>query len=133
MAEITRSGTPSMCSVNPPANAKHTGLLAGEALAAGDACYIKAADGRAWKSTGAAANAAAQVDGFAAEACAVGQAVTLYFDVKFRYGAALSPGARLYLSGTAAGGLADAASTGGTGPVAKVIDATRIHVWMGRY
>lgn len=133
MAAVAKSGTPSMCSVNPPANSKITGLLAGEAIAAGDACYIKAADGRAWLSTGAAANAAAKVRGFAAEACAVGQAVTLYHDVKFRYGAALSPGADLFLSAATPGALSDVATTGGTAPIGFVVDATRIHVMPSRY
>jgi hypothetical protein len=108
------------------------GLLAGEAIAAGDACYVKS-DGKVWLSTGAAANAAAKVDGWAAEACAVGEAVTIFFDVNFRYGAGLTPGARLYVSGTTGGALADAASTGGTAPVGFVVDATRIHVWQSRY
>jgi hypothetical protein len=54
-------------------------------------------------------------------------------DVNFRYGAGLTPGATLYLSGTVAGGLADAASTGGTAPIGFVIDATRIRVWAARY
>jgi hypothetical protein len=131
MAEISKSGTPSMCSVNPP-QCNQFNLLAGEALAAGDACYIKS-DGKAWKSTGAAANAAAKVDGFAAEAAAVGEAVTLWFGVNFRYGSGLTPGAKYFVSGTVAGGLADAASTGGTGMVATAVDATRIHVNRSTY
>lgn len=132
MAAVSKSGTPSMASVLPPANCKHTGLLAGEAIAAGDACYVKS-DGKAWLATGAAANAAAKVRGFAAEACAVGQAITLYFEVKFRYGAALTPGADYFLSGTVPGGLDTAASTGGTAPVAYAVNATTIHVMESRY
>lgn len=133
MAEISKSGTPSLASVLPPANNKITGLLAGEAIAAGDACYIKASDGRVWRSTGAAANAAAQVRGFAAEAAAAGQAVTLLHGVIFRYGAGLTPGADYFLSGTVAGGLADAASTGGTGKIAYAVDATRVYVKASGY
>lgn len=134
MAEIAKSGTPSLSSVlpNPSAN-KITGLLAGEDIAAGDACYIKAADGRAWRSTGAAANAAAKVRGWAGIAAKAGEAVTLVFDVNINYGSGLTPGADYFLSGTVAGGIADAASTGGTAPVAFAVDATRIRVLQSRY
>jgi hypothetical protein len=134
MAEISKSGTPSLSSVLPNASAnKLTGLLAGEDIAAGDACYIKAADGKVWRSTGAAANAAAKVRGWAGIAAKSGEAVTLVFEVNMRYGAALTPGADYFLSGTVAGGIADAASTGGTAPIAYAIDATRIRVMQSRY
>lgn len=132
MAEIAKSGTPSLASVLPPASNKLTGKLAGEAIAAGDACYIRS-DGKLYLSTGAAANAAAQVDGFAAEAAAANEAVTLLYGVHIRYGSALTPGVKLYLSGTVSGGLADAASLGGTGWVAKVVDAERIYVQKSTY
>jgi hypothetical protein len=106
-----------------------TGLLAGETIAAGDACYIKASDGRIWRSTGAAANAAAVVDGFAAENCTAGEALTLYRGVHFNYsGGLLTPGTSYYLSGTVAGGIADAASTGGTTVIARAMDASRVLV-----
>ena len=131
MATITKVGTPSLTSLIPPQSQQLAGLKAGEALGAGDPCYIKS-DGLVWLSTGAAANAAAKVDGFAAEACAVGEAVTLFFDVNFRYGSGMTPGTRVYLGATA-GILADAASTGGTAPIGFVVDATRIHVWQSRY
>lgn len=130
MADIAKSGTPSLCSVVPPQSQQFT-LKAGEAIAAGDVCYIKS-DGLAWKSNGTAATAPAKCDGMAAEACAVGEAVTLFFDVNFRYGSGLTPGARYYVS-TNAGLLSDAATTGGTAPVAFAVDATRIHVMLSRY
>lgn len=132
MAEIAKSGNPSLASVLPPQSQTISGLLAGEAIAAGDACYIKS-DGKIWRSTGAAANAAAEVHGFAAQAASVNAPVTLLFDVNFFYGAGLTPGAKLYLSAATVGGLADAATTGGTKPVAFVVDATRIHVTQSRY
>jgi hypothetical protein len=132
MAAITKSGTPSLTTVLPGAGHRvGSGLLAGEAIAAGDPCYIKN-DGKAWLATGAAANAAAKVAGFAAVAAAVGEAVTLYTDVEFRYGSGLTPGAQVFLGATA-GALADAASTGGTAPIGLVVDATRIRVWSARY
>ena len=131
MADIAKSGTPSLASVLPPQNCQIAGLLTGEAIAAGDACYIKS-DGKIWRSIGTAANAAAKVHGFALEACASGEACTIMWDVNVRYGAGLTPGTRYYV-GAAAGALADAATTGGTAPVAFAVDATRIHVDRSRY
>ncbi len=127
MAALAKSGTPSQCSPTPTREHTLAGWLAGEAIAAGDACYIKT-DGKIWLSTGAAANAAAVVDGFASAAAAVGEAVTLYFDVHFHYGAGMSPGINHYLSGTVPGGLDTVASTGGTQIVARTISATRVSV-----
>lgn len=127
MAEIAKSGTPSLSTALPGPENTIGGLLAGEAIAAGDACYIKN-DGKVWRATGAAANAAARVRGFAAREASSGEAVTLLRDVTFRYGAGLTPGADVFLSGTVDGGLADAASTGGTDAIGFVVDATRIRL-----
>lgn len=132
MAEIAKAGTPSLASAAPPQNTRLTGLVAGEALGAGDACYVKN-DGKVWKSSGAAVAAAAKVRGFAAVAAAVGEAVTLLRYVTINYGSGLTPGTDLFLSGTVAGGLADAATTGGVAPVAWVVDPTRIFVMPSRY
>jgi len=139
MAEITKSGTPSPCTPLIPPLQRLSELVAGEAIAAGDACYVKS-DGKVWRSTGAAANAAAKVDGFAAMAAGVNQPVTLITESNWYYGGveALNPGARLFLSGANAGQLADAASTGGTAPVGYVIDATnvagaRVRLFSSRY
>lgn len=131
MATIAKSGTPSLSTTQPCPAHSIVGLVAGEALAAGDACYIKS-DGKVWLSTGAAATAPAKVRGFAAMAAAVGEAITLMKNVNFKYGAGLTPGADYYLSATA-GQLDTAATTGGTAPVAYAIDATRIHVFASNY
>lgn len=131
MADIAKSGNPSLSSLVPGQDKTISGLVAGEAIAIGDACYIKS-DGKVWKSTGAAANAAAKVDGFAMGAAAVNEAVTLVFDVNMRYGSGLTPGARVFLSATA-GAIADAATTGGTAPIGFCVDATRVRVWQSRY
>lgn len=131
MAAIAKSGTPSFSSLLVPQKDRLTGLLAGEALSAGDACYI-ASGGTVMKATGTAANAAAKVRGFAAQDTASGEAVTLIMDANWRYGAGLTPGASVFLD-TTAGGLNDAATTGGTAPIGFVIDATRIRLWAGRY
>jgi hypothetical protein len=128
LAAVAKSGTVSLSSVNPPQNCQVVGLVAGEALANGDICYIKASDGKVYKTNGTSANAAALYDGIylGSAAAAAAEAVTLYKGVNVRYGAGLSPGARVYAS-TTAGLLVDAATTGGTVPVGSVIDATRIY------
>lgn len=126
MAEVTKTGVPSLATAVPPNSSRvGSGLKTGEAIAAGDVCYIKS-DGLVWKSTGAAANVAAKARGMALVASSVGEAVTLYRDVDVRFATTLAPGTDLFLSGTVVGGLADAASVGGTAPIAFVIDATRI-------
>ncbi len=125
MATVAKSGQVTLSTAAPDAEHSVSGLFAGEALTAGDACYIKTSDGKVWRSTGTAANAAAVVDGYAPGDCPVGEAISLYYGVRFRYGAALSPGSFVYLSASA-GLLDDAATTGGTAPIGRVIDATRI-------
>lgn len=52
--------------------------------------------------------------------------MTLFRHCNFRYGAGMTPGARVFLG--AAGVLSDVATTGGTAPVGFVIDATRVHI-----
>jgi hypothetical protein len=128
MASIAKVGTPSLSTAIPPTSCNISGFKAGEALAAGDAVYIKTSDGLIYRSTGAAANAAAAVDGFVPADCPIGEATSIYFNVQFYYGAALSPGSYVYLSGTVLGGLDTAPSTGGVNPIGRVIDATRIRL-----
>lgn len=104
-------------------------LVAGEILEACSPCYIKAADGKAYQSNGTALNEAAKFDGFTGKAYKAGQAVTL-FGVGFRgrYSAGtLVPGTDLFI-GTAAGGLADAATTGGVRAIARAITSTDFRV-----
>lgn len=128
MAEVTRTGVPTPVNVLAVQSHSITGLYAGEALAGGDAVYIKASDGKVYKATGAAANEAARCVGFAAKIASSGEACTILTNgIHLAYGpnvsgTASSPGARLYVSGTVAGNLADAASTGDTRGVAYVID-----------
>lgn len=102
-------------------------LYAGQDLSPVAPCYIAAADGRVYMSTGAAANEAAKFDGFTAKSYRAGQPVTLYgAGAMFRYSAGtLTPGQDLYV-GTAAGALDTAATTGGTVPVARAINSTDI-------
>ncbi len=118
--------------VDPSGPCKIVGLIAGEALASGDACYISSA-GTVFRSTGAAANAAAKVDGIALQGAATGAPVVLLFNCCLAYSSALTPGTRYYLSGTVPGGLDTAPSTGGTQPVAFAVDARRVYVYQSRY
>jgi hypothetical protein len=127
MALIPKAGVPSLSSVLPPQSSSIVGLLAGEAIAAGDVCYI-AADGTVMRSDGTAANAAAVVRGIAFQDATAGDAVTLYRHVNVRYGAGLTPGAPVYATDAQAGGLDDAPTVGGTDPIGFVVDATRIHI-----
>lgn len=127
MAAISKSGTPSLATPVPPTNCNISGLLAGEAIAAGDACYIKS-DGKIWKSTSADPDvAAAFIDGFAATSALTGEPVTLFFDVHFHYGSGMTPGSFAYLS--TGGALVDAAAYANQPPCAKAIDATRLRVY----
>jgi hypothetical protein len=57
-----------------------------------------------------------------------GDAVTLVFGITINYGSGMTPGTAYYLSGTTAGGLDTATSTGGTVVVARAVDATRLYV-----
>lgn len=105
-----------------------SGLVAGAAIAATDACYIAAADGKVYPSNGTAANASAKVDGFAAQSASAGQGVTLFGrGTRMRYGSGLTIGALYYLAATA-GRLDTAATTGGTVAIAKAISATDIRI-----
>lgn len=135
MADVSKTGVPSVATGAPPNNCRITGLLAGEALAAFDALYIKASDGLAYKATAAALNEAAVIAGYAATAASSGEAVTLIWNVTAGYGANIggtlkAPGTLLYLSAVTAGALADAAGVGSVQPCAQVIDAAgRLYVW----
>lgn len=125
MAEITKA-VQGISSILPPAANQHSNMKAGEDLADLDAVYIKS-DGLLWKATGAAANAASLAIGVTMFT-KTGESAPVFHGVTVKYGTGLTPGARLYVSGTVPGGLADAVSTGGTVPFAIVIDATRIYI-----
>lgn len=119
MASVAKTITPSLATKLPCGAHRSHNLFAGEAISAGDPCYIKN-DGLAWRSTGAAVAAAAKVDGWATIDSAAGMPVTLYHGVQLAWGpATLTPGTRLFLDVTA-GSLSTTATTGGTGAVAIV-------------
>lgn len=135
MAEVTKTGVPSIATPYPSKESLITGLIAGEDIEAADVVYLHS-DGKVMKASGAAANAAARAIGFTARAAKSGEAVTVVrigSGVMIGYGPKIggspaAPATRFYLSGSVAGGLADAASTGGTQVIAYAIGDGRICV-----
>lgn len=130
MADITRSSTPVPSLATRPSDVPACNQIQappGENLSAGDMVYIKAADGKFYKANGTAADALALAVGMVLRDAQVGEdSVTAFHGVEVYYAAAanLSGKSRLYVSATA-GALADAATTGGTVPVAIVTDARK--------
>lgn len=101
-----------------------SGYLAGEAIAALDACCVRA-DGKVWRSNGTANDANAKFDGIAPAAAEVGEAVTLFGRGSIvRYGSGLTVAALFYVAATA-GQLDTAATTGGLIAIAKVLPGGR--------
>lgn len=132
MALITRASTAHIDATTAMKAPQLSGdFIAGEALDAVAPCYIKEVVGgkmMVYMSNGTAANAAAKVDGFTPVAYALGEPVTLYGPgTRFGYGSGLTVPTALYLGATA-GRLDNAATTGGTVAIAKVITPTDIVV-----
>lgn len=128
MAAITKSADVSMDDASGMYVSTISGKIAGEAIAKGDACYIKGADGKIYRSINTAANEAANVHGLAFAAAAAGEAVTLYgAGAIWEYSTGMTPGAAVFL-GAVAGGLDTAAGTGHPAPVGHVVDAQRIRI-----
>lgn len=126
MALLTRASDASFDAATASFAPQISGLVAGEAIDANAPCYIKAADGKVYMSNGTAATAAAKVDGWALQAAAAGQGVTLLGPgTRIRYGTGLTIAALYYVAATA-GRLDTAATTGGTVAIAKAISATDI-------
>jgi hypothetical protein len=143
MAEIVRSATASLASTLVSPEHIHSYLIAGEDLDPFEPCYIKASDGKVYKSLGTTLGAdAARVDGYpfgggAAASIKAGSPVDLYehCEVNWPTAAGLTPGKRVYLSltGGTAGHLSDTATTGGIGPIGVTLDGQRILLWGSRY
>lgn len=108
MAAVAKNGTPSIAGTLPNDSQKMGPFLAGEDIAAGDAVYL-GASGMWFRSNGSASAAAAEVDGFAANAALTGQRqpLTAVHDTDMAYfvPGAQTPGTYLYLSATVPGGL----------------------------
>jgi hypothetical protein len=131
MAEVTRVANPSLASVvsyNGGSDPPHqiTGVMCGEDIPNGVFVYIDPDDYMMYVATGAAADEKADVVGFVCIGNSEGETCTIWRGVNIGYGAEVggnpAPAGPLYLSGTVAGGLADAASVGGTAPIARVLD-----------
>lgn len=135
MAVISKSGTPSLATLEPGYE-HQIPCVAAEDIAAFDACYISGVAGngqpRVMRSDGTAANALAKVHGYAAAAAKSGEAVTLYDKVRVRYGAGLTPGGNVFLMSTP-GALSDAATTGGSAPIGYILSATDLMLWASNY
>jgi hypothetical protein len=101
--------------------------LAGENIETGQPVYLNA-DGMLYRASGAAADAAANILGFAGKTVRAGLPLTV-FGPGTRFGgfSGLTPGALLYASATV-GELSDAATVGGTRPIARAVTATDIIV-----
>lgn len=128
MALLTRASDASVDASTAMFAEQISGLVAGEAIDALAACYIKASDGKVYMSNGTANDAAAKFDGMSAQAAAAGQGVTLFGrGTRVRYGTGLTIAA-LYYVGTTAGRLDTAATTGGLVAIAKAISATEIRI-----
>jgi hypothetical protein len=101
-------------------------LIAGEDLAAGDSVYIKAADGKVWRTNGTAATEPAGFWGLVARNVKTGRAVTIFgLGTRFRYGTGMTPNTKLYVAATA-GALDTAPTVGGTVAVARTVNDTDI-------
>jgi hypothetical protein len=109
MSAITKhTSGPSLATALPCNAHRISGLLAGMAINQYDACYIDATTGKVFASQDTGASAAqAQVHGYSAGKSLAGQAITLMHSVEVGYTAAagLTPGAKVYLSASVAGGL----------------------------
>lgn len=118
----------SLSSLEPPAGHRLM-LIAGEDLFAGAACRIDD-DGLVYLSSANAADANADVHGFAWRGVKQGRPITLGFQERMGYGDSLTPGAALFLSGdlTKKGRLDSAPSAGSPIPCAFVMeDGKRIY------
>lgn len=128
MALLTRVSDASVDASTAMFAEQLSGLVAGEAIDALAACYVKAADGKVYMSNGTANDAAAKFDGISAQAAGAGQGVTLFGrGARVRYGTGLTIAALYYVAATA-GRLDTAATTGGLVAIAKAISATEVRI-----
>lgn len=130
MATLTRSGAaPSLATTTTDPGPFQTAHgRAATDLAAGDMVYLTSTRTLA-KANGTAANALALAVGMVAKAYKSGEKAVAYAGVEMSYpcSADLTIGARYYVSATA-GSLDDAATTGGTVPVAYATSVNTIYV-----
>lgn len=138
MAVITKVAA-SLSTPTPPDNCRvGSGLLCGEDLKTADACYIKQSDNKVYLAGGSGVTVITQeganVHGFCADDCYFAQkgAATLYNDVDWNYGTALTPGKTLYLDVSAAtkGRVGDVSGIAGTiKPCGHIVTDTRVRLF----
>jgi len=131
MAEtvVTKSAKASIDATTALVNQSITGLLAGENIAECDLVYIKS-DGKVWRATAAAANAAAKAVGIAPRQANTGEPCTILVgpgQIAKYSDAGLTPGAILYV-GETAGALSSIATTGDAVGFAQAIDSSNIQL-----
>jgi hypothetical protein len=132
MAETiaTKSATAGIDISTAVVNQLLTGLIAGEDIALCDLVYLKS-DGKVWRATAAAANAAAKAIGVAPRAAKAGQPITVVPGpnqvVRWSDAALGTPGTLLFV-GETAGTLSSIATTGDAVGFAQVIDASNIRL-----
>lgn len=127
MALVTRATDASVDASTAMVAPQITGLIAGEDIDAAAPCYIHT-DGKVYMADATAADAKANLAGFAPRAAKSGQPVTLYgAGTRMKYGSGLTPGAKLYIGATK-GRLDTAATTGDAVGVAQVVTPTDIRV-----
>jgi len=139
MTEIVKVGTPALLSPIGPSTPRFEGAMAGEALGALDAAYIRTTDGRVYRSLNAGTPyngvtggvPPSTTHGFTTAPANPGDRVTLVYGVLAAYGAGLAPTTPLYLSGTVPGGLTDVAPVAGAPAIARAANATTIEcAWL---
>lgn len=137
MSEIVKAGTPALASPIGAGTPRVEGAVAGEALGAFDACYIRSTDGKVYRSQAGASPSAAYagalplvppgtIHGYVTAAAAPGERVQLLSVVEVEYGAGLTPTTPYYLSATVPGGLTDVPPTPAAPIIARAVSATRI-------
>lgn len=129
LVALSTSAIASLSSLEPPSGHRLSGQKAGEDIFAGAACRIDD-DGLVYLSSANAADANADVHGYAWRAVKENGPITLGFHERIAYGDELTPGAALYLSAdvTKKGRLDTAPGTGSPVPCAFVMeDGQRIY------
>lgn len=113
MADLAKSSKASIDATTAMLAPQISGLIAGENIPVMSPCYIKASDGKVYRTSGAAANELARCAGICPRAANATEPVTLFgLGTRFSYSdGLLTPGALYFISATA-GLIADAASTG---------------------
>lgn len=136
MADILKTGLPSVCSQLPPHGHRipFDGIdgvtnCVGETIEAGDACCVRA-DGTVWRQDGvtAAKGANASFHGLAPISAIDGEPISLVWGERFGYGSGLTTGRFLYASRTTRGRLDYTAPYTGALPIAFVVNPETIQV-----